>query len=315
MENKRNVFFAITSIILMIGGGLLLCQTLNVYYHSLAPFAVIALSFLSVFLYVAGAALMGMCVTRNNYRYMDDMNGGIVFALLLVATGLLLLGFNTRFLPVVLKSFFFSLPMILFVIGSICLCKRHLIWGIILIALGKYFLLSKIEKVFPDALVIDQFLSVYWPVVIILFGIIIMLSIITNSKNFCVHTKVKWKKDNIPNENENHDGKINYKFTFSGTEQVILDPVFRGGNIDITFGGMDLDLRRTTLAEGDTYLYINVVFGGLEITVPDHWDVELRQNRFAGGIEDSRKNHNTEKDLTRKLIIVAKCSFGGIDIK
>ena len=315
-KDKRNVLFVISSIILMVGSGLLLTQTLNVYSFSLQAFAVISLTLLSVLLYILGATLMGRCMIKNNgHRFMNDINGGLVFALLLVASGMLLLGFNTAFLPDVWEGFFFSWPMLLFIIGCITLCKRQFFWGIILIALGKFFLLSNVSNIYPDALALyEKIISTYWPVGIILIGILILLSIFSRSKMFHFHTKLEWTGDKTPNESENQDGKINYKFTFSGTEQVILDPVFKGGNIDITFGGMELDLKRTSLAEGDTYLYVNVVFGGIEISVPDHWDIEIRQNRFAGGIEDSRVK-GLEKDRTRKLIVIAKCTFGGIDIK
>ena len=301
----------------MLGSGLLLTLTLNVYYISLHAFATISLTLLSVFLYVLGATLMGRSLAKKNVHRCanNDVNGGLIFALILVAVGLLLLGFNTGFFPVVWKGFFFSWAMLIFIFGCGCLCDRHFIWGIILIVIGKFFLLSNVSNIYPDALVLyEKIISTYWPIGIIFIGLLILLSIFTRSKMFYVRTKVQWKDDKIPNESENHDGKINYKFTFSGTEQVILDPVFKGGNIDITFGGMELDLRRTSLAEGDTYLYINVVFGGIEITAPDNWDIEIRQNRFAGGIEDSRVK-GLEKDKTRKLIVIAKCTFGGIDIK
>jgi len=315
-KNKRNALFLITSIILIIGSCLLLALTLNVFYSSLHAFAVISLTLLSLFLYVLGATLMGRCFVKNDgYKCRNDINGGLVFALLLVASGLLLLGFNTGFLPVVWKGFFFSWAMLIFIIGCGCLCKRHFIGGLILVAIGKYFLFSEVSDIYPDVLAIyEKFISTYWPIGIIFIGLLILLSIFTRSKKFYFHAKVRWKGDNTPNESENHEGKINYYLTFSGTEQVILDPVFKGGNIDITFGGMELDLRRTSLAEGDTYLYVKVVFGGVEITAPDHWDIEIRQNRFAGGIEDSRVK-GLEKDKTRKLIIVAKCTFGGIEIK
>jgi len=304
----------------MAAGGLLLYLTLNVYFYSLQPFLVITLTFLSMFIYVTGATLMGRCGRKNGYRFLNESNNGLEFASHLVAAGLLLLGFNTGFFPSVWKGFFFSWPMLLFALGAINICKRHhFIWGIILTAIGTFFLFSKIEHIYPDILLYEQFFSTYWPVGIIFIGIIIFISILFRPKfhNQYHNSNVKNKcnEGKIPNDDENKDGKINYKFTFSGTEQVILDPLFRGGNIDITFGGMELDLRRTSLTEGDTYLYVNVVFGGVEITVPDHWDIEIRQNRFAGGIEDSRKNNNTEKDHTRKLIVVAKCTFGGIDIK
>jgi Membrane-bound serine protease (ClpP class) len=316
-KNKRDVLFFISSIILMIAGGLLLTLTLNVYYLSLHAFAAISLTLLSIFLYVFGATLMGRCLAKKNVHRCanNDVNGGLVFALILVAVGLLLLGFNTGFLPAVWKGFFFSWAILIFIFGCGCLCNRHFIWGIILMVVGKFFLLSNVSNIYPDALVLyEKIISTYWPIGIIFIGLLILLSIFTRSKKFYLHTKVRWRGDNTPNESENHDGKINYYLTFSGTEQVILDPVFKGGNIDITFGGMELDLRRTSLAEGDTYLYVKVVFGGVEITAPDHWDIEIRQNRFAGGIEDSRVK-GLEKDKTRKLIIVAKCTFGGIEIK
>ena len=306
---EKNVLFAIISIALMTGSSLLLVQTLNAYFHSLLPLPVIALAFLSVLLYVIGAIFMGRCII-NGQRF----SSSIVFALLLVAIGMLLLGFNTGILPVVWKGFFFSWAMLLFILGCFSFYKRNFPFGVILIASGIFFISRKIVKIYPDVSVFDQFFSTYWPVGIVLLGVIIILSIIFNPKCSKLNAKVEWKENCGTNENENHDGKINYKFVFSGTEQVILDPVFKGGNIDVTFGGLEFDLRHTSLAEGNTFLYINVVFGGVEITVPDNWDIEIRQNRFAGGIEDSRKKH-IEKDHTRKLIIIAKCTFGGIDIK
>ena len=301
----------------MIGGGLLLNQTLNVYYNTSSALFVVSLSILSVFLYLAGASLMGRCANKNNVRHSwSGISNNIVFALALVAAGALLLGFNTAYLPPVWKGFFFSWPMLLLAIGIVHVCKFQFLWGIILAAVGKFFLFTKVSAMFPGEVLYEQFASTYWPVLIIVCGVLILLSpFLGFGKRSKTCSKNKWNENNTPNENENNDGNINYNFTFSGTEQVILDPVFRGGNIDVTFGGLELDLRRTSLAEGDTYLYINAVFGGVEIKVPDNWDIEIRQNRFAGGIEDSRKNNNTEKDRTRKLIVVAKCTFGGIDIK
>ena len=317
LKKRQNVLLAISSIVLMTGGGLLLNQTLNFYYNTLSAFIVILLSILSVIIFVVGASLMGRCVNINNVRhYRNGMSNSIIFALVLVATGMLLLGFNTAYFPSAWNGFFFSWPMLLLVIGIVHFCNCHFLWGIILAAIGKFFLFTKVSVLFPEEAIYEQFASTYWPVLIIVCGVAIFLStILSFGKRSITCSKSKWKENNTSEESENNDGKINYRFIFSGSEQVILDPIFKGGNIDITFGGMDLDLSRTSLAEGDTFMYINVVFGGIEITVPDHWDIEIRQNRIAGGIEDSRKNKNTEIDRTRKLIVVAKCTFGGIDIK
>ena len=114
IKKRQNILLAISSVILMTGGGLLLNQTLNVYYNTSSALFVVSLSILSVFLYLTGASLMGRCANKNNVRQSwSGISNNIVFALALVAAGMLLLGFNTAYLPPVWKGFFFSWPMLL----------------------------------------------------------------------------------------------------------------------------------------------------------------------------------------------------------
>ena len=315
-KNKKSVLFATSAIVLMIGGGLLLYQTVNVFYYELSALAVISLLLLSMFLYVAGASLIGQCI-RNNTNYpSSDKGKGIVFALLLIAVGLLLLGFNTGNLPLIWKKFFFSWPVLVFIIGAINIIRKsYFTFGIIAVAVGAFFSLSKVVDIFPDSFVYKQFASIYWPALIIVLGVLIIVSIALKPKR----TKqecFKGCRDKAygTNEDDNKDGKINYRLIFSGTEQVVLDPVFKGGNINITFGGMELDLRRTFLPEGDTFLHVKATFGGVEITAPESWDIEVRSNAFLGGVDDSR-NKDADRDKSRRLIIVSQCTFGGLVIQ
>lgn len=64
------------------------------------------------------------------------------------------------------------------------------------------------------------------------------------------------------------DGVLHSENTFSGIRQVVLDEFFKGGTIQNSFGGTIIDLRRTTLPEGETFLDIDCTFGGIEIYVP-----------------------------------------------
>jgi predicted membrane protein len=315
-KNKKNGLLAIPALLLMIGSGALLGWTINDLYNTVSPLWVISLSFISVLLYITGASLMGWSLRkRNRYSSYEHAHNGVLFAFLLIAGGLLMLFFNTGTLNPVWKSFFFSWPMLLCIIGAINVCKFHFISGITCAAAGKFFLIEKAAGIFPGNFAYEQFASTYWPALIIICGVLILSGILFHPgrcrRN---HYKGNWEKDYIPDENENNDGKINYRFTFGGTEQVILDPVFRGGTIDVTFGGMELDLRRTSLAEGDTFLYVKAVLGGVEITAPDNWEIEIHSKGFVGGVSDSRVK-NIDKDRTRKLILVAKSTFGGIEIK
>ena len=316
IRKRQNALLAILSVISMIGGGALLYQTLNVYYNYSSALVVISLLILSVCLYVAGAVMMGRCANMNNTRYFHSgINGSVVFALTVVAVGLLLLGFNTGDLPAEWKRFFFSWPMMLLVMGVAQMFKSHSWGGIALTITGIFFLFTKVSTLFPDDIFYKQFVSTYWPILIIAGGLLILLTTAMGSGRHFSRNRNRWRFRNTSNESESNDGRINYRFVFGGTERVVLDPVFRGGNVDISFGGMELDLRRTSLAEGDTFLYINVVFGGVEIMVPDDWNVECRSNSFAGGCVDDSKRKDLEKDRTRKLIIITRCTFGGVEIR
>jgi len=315
-KKNNSVLYAMLSIALMIGSGFLLFLTINRMYGVSSAFATLSLSLLAIFLFVAGASLMRIINPKEKLNYsFNEKDGGIQIALLLIAAGSLLLCFNTELLNPVWKSFFFSWPMLVFVIGALCICKSHLIFGLIVAACSIFFMIDKAAVIYPNEMVIEQLTANFWPAIFIISGVVIFIYIITKPKSYLNwHCKGNWKENYAAEENENKDGKINYRFVFSGTEQVILDPVFKGGTIETTFGGMELDLRRTTLAEGNTYLYINTTFGGVDIMAPDTWDIELKSHSFAGGVTDSRIKH-LEIDRTRKLIIVAKSTFGGITIR
>jgi predicted membrane protein len=314
MEKLKNALFVACSIVLMVGGGLLLDQALNLFYNTSSAVTVISWSLFSVFLYIAGAVLMGRCTMRRctnkdrSHRSYAGIHDGTVCALLLIAAGLFLLGFNTGNLPHEWKSFFFSWQMLLFVIGSVSMCRFHFISGIIIAASGIFFLHSRVAGIYPGD-IYESFMSTFWPVLIIALGILLFFAIIFKPK------RCGWKcVDERGNEAQNADGKINYRFVFSGTEQVILDPIFRGGSIEATFGGMELDLRRTSLPEGDTFLHVKITLGGVVMTIPDSWEIEIHQKSFAGCVNDSRVK-NSDKDKSRKLVIMAKCTLGGIEIK
>jgi predicted membrane protein len=285
--------------------------------HQTSALTILTLVLLSLFIYILGASIIGRSVRfKKVFHSTDDMQNGILFAFLLIAAGALMICFNTALLNPVWKPFFLSWQMLLFVLGAICICRSHFIWGILLAATGKFFLIEKAAALFPNEIPFEHFTATYWPVIFIIVGVVIVLSFfIRPTKCSKAHPKGQhWMNDCQTDNNENNDGKINYRFVFSGTEQVILDPVFKGGTIETVFAGLELDLRRTSLAEGKTYLYVTAVFGGVEITAPDNWDIELSSVSFFGGINDSRKKH-ADIDHSRKLIIVGKTTFGGITVK
>lgn len=88
----------------------------------------------------------------------------------------------------------------------------------------------------------------------------------------------------------------------------------KGGTIQNSFGGTVIDLRRTTLPEGETFLDIDCTFGGIEIYVPSDWKVVFRCTTCLGGCQDKRFGGGMI-DQNRILVIRGDLTFGGIDIK
>lgn len=245
---------------------------------------------------------------RNAGKYTST---AVTIGIILIAVGAIIVFANMGFIPFAWRHFFISWQMLLVVFGIIALWKGNKTAGSIFLLVGAFFLLSKISILWPSVTVFGNgFTRNFWPLLIILCGVCL---IITSRKNsaFIGYGNNGQKVEDMGSK----DGYINYNFTFSGTEQVFLEPVFKGGNIRTTFGGATLDLRRSSLPEdGPAVLNIDTTFGGVTIIVPENWCVEVRQNSLFGGFTDSRYSHPLYNG-NQKLIINAKCTFGGGEVK
>ncbi len=245
---------------------------------------------------------------------------GIGFGLILVLAGALLLAFNFGALPHALKKVVFSWPMLLIAIGTFNLFKRQLTSGVILILVGIFFIIPRIIHQFPGVLpqLDDNFTSVYWPVLLIIAGTIIIIS------RFIAPDK--WGSEFKHGDTKNYQkytGKAVYAHQHGGFEKnsifgsgqhIVLDPEFQGGEVNAIFGGVTLDLRKTNLPDGISYLEINAVFGGVTLYVPANWLVEMSMDSIFGGFEDKRM-FSEEIDTTRKLVVKGSCIFGGGELR
>ena len=243
---------------------------------------------------------------------------GLFFGLLVTLVGTFLLAFNLGWLDVSLRQIIFTWPMIFVVFGVITLAHRQYFVTLFWLALGTFFLLPKIATVYPEILpgIDGDFASKYWPALIILLGIGVILSRIFGKKMFFVFgTNIDSFGQIEHNKADEKDGIYNRNVVFGGVEDVFLEPVFCGGNISVVFGGVGLDLRKTTLNEGDTRLHIDVVFGGVELRVPDSWKVVQELKSTFGGVEEDRKIWVADIDESRRLIITGSVTFGGCEIQ
>jgi len=253
----------------------------------------------------------------KNLRHHGRLRG-IGFGLIIMVIGLLLLGYNTGLLSPVTKSIVFSLPMFLVALGVYQFFKRHLTPGIILILVGGFFIIPRIISVYPALFpgFSGDFAALYWPFLLIGTGIVLILN-----RTFFWNKSHYWKDGDYGHYHRHHRKyeAVNPEFeknaVFGSGEYIVLDPVFKGGELNAVFGGITLDLRKTTIPEGETVIDVNSVFGGVTIYVPTDWLIELHVDPIFGGFSDTRLVDEKTMDSSRKLLITGACVFGGGEIR
>lgn len=237
----------------------------------------------------------------------------LFWGVLIVLVGVIYLLFNFGVLPVEWKSVILSWQMLLILIGVTQFCYRHYSLGIATFVFGALFLFPKLAPLIGLSYSSVTFHNVFWPVVIIFVGLLI----ITHRCHHChAHRQYLsgWRGHHAQYPYQDRkDGRVNYHLIMNGIDEIFLEPVFRGGEINNVMGGMKLDLRKTTLPEGVTTLEVDVICGGVDIIVPEDWYVEVVVDSFLGGFEDKRAGNGTFAD--RKLIIKVNAILGGGDIR
>jgi predicted membrane protein len=110
--------------------------------------------------------------------------------------------------------------------------------------------------------------------------------------------------------------KIEDLSLFGGGEKVFHSAAFQGGTITAIFGGSKLDLTDCKLKEGDQYLDVTIIFGGMTLIIPDSWKIQIDVVPLFGGFSTKQARTNVQIiDSTAVLHIRGIVIFGGGEIK
>ena len=215
----------------------------------------------------------------------------------------------------------------------------------VLIVLGVVFLLGNLDIINVD---IGDLLSTWWPLILILLGVIglfqargtpvgsifliviggVFLLITNDVADFDIlwpiviigaglwilfHNRVSNRTSRRSTAAGVDKDSINVSALFSGSEQRVTSQSFQGGNVSASFGAVELDLRGARLAE-NAVLNVNIFMGGVELSVPDEWVVNVNGSPVLGGIEYSRTQPKVTESAPT-LTINASIAFGGLEIK
>ena len=100
---------------------------------------------------------------------------------------------------------------------------------------------------------------------------------------------------------------------FGQIDHAIIEKPFRGAVASTAFGETRLNLTRTNLPEGDSFLEVNNAFATTKITVPASWCVQVTVGSFMGDIKDRRTEKAPAGD--RRLIVRGANAFGSIELE
>jgi predicted membrane protein len=266
-------------------------------------------------------------VNMNTQKKSHSWLVGIIFVLL----GGALIARNTGLIPHTLHGIIVSWQMLLIVLGIGSIVKRRTFHfhGLVLIFAGIFFIVPKLVRVFPSmfgGINADSFVSVYWPVLLIVGGLTLILHIPVHHRRCHTYRRSercyqRFGRNDSPNDtsaqNEgdcSREGNFSKTCIFGSGNYIVIDTEFKGGTLQAIFGGIELDLRKAHLPEGETCLNIEAIFGGISLFVPDNWSIEVNIESVLGGADDNRRIIEAVDD-TRKLIITGSAVFGGVEIR
>ncbi|HSR51188.1 MAG TPA: DUF5668 domain-containing protein [Acidobacteriota bacterium] len=99
-----------------------------------------------------------------------------------------------------------------------------------------------------------------------------------------------------------------------GVEKASASSDFQGGELTVFMGGIELDLRQAQIMAEEAVVSVFVMWGGINIRVPEDWTVVVEGVPFMGGYADKTRQPR-EDGIKQRLIVRGTVIMGGAEIK
>lgn len=243
---------------------------------------------------------------KNKQHYSGSNNLSFGVILLIIGSILLL-----DRMEIIDFSWVFSWPFILIGIGLYSIIRHGLKneFGIIMFLIGSFFLIRR-ENFIPD-----EYYDYLLPGGIILVGLYLVFS--RSSKfGFSKLDTEKGVDENIGVSNAKvvESDFIKAEAVFASVQRRLITKDFKGGKISSVFGGADIDLSKAEIKDS-AVLDVEVIFGGLKLIIPPHWEIQADVSNVFSGIEDKRAFPSVDEADRKILYIKGSVNFGGLEFK
>ncbi|MEO8276284.1 MAG: hypothetical protein ABI639_08695 [Thermoanaerobaculia bacterium] len=218
----------------------------------------------------------------------------LVLGLAIVVFGSILLLDNLNLVEAqpLLRYFF---PGVLMLVGMTVLAQRS-IWGWLWIAAGAWVLGEKLEVIQVD------FFSLFLPATLVLVG---------GSLVYRTFVRPTIASRTTPAA-EDPSNYVRAFAVMSGNERRLSAAQFRGGDLAAFMGGVNLDLRQSKIGPEGAVLDAFAFWGGIEIKVPENWQVRSEVLPLMGGYEDKTRPNPAAIEGT--LVIRGFAIMGSVEV-
>lgn len=233
---------------------------------------------------------------------MKRNRGDLLFGLLVLAIGIVLLTNSLGFTRVSVLALLFRYWPVFIIVGGVGLLLNHrnrgeVISGILVSILGIALLLRNVGYIHFDLSILFK---LFWPVLLILVGLIILTG-------------------------RHSNGKSNIAL-MGGVERTKMPWALDETAFYAVMGGIELDFSLAEIPEGTTVIDLIAVMGGIEIKVSKNIELECDGFALLGGVEmldksaggiisSASTSYTPSEPTTKKLIFHCRAVMGGIEIK
>ncbi|HZT06110.1 MAG TPA: LiaF domain-containing protein [Chloroflexota bacterium] len=185
-------------------------------------------------------------------------------------------------------------PLVIVLLGASHLLTNRgaAIGPVIVMVIGLALLAGTLE------LVPGGTLALVWPLILMAIGASILLH--RSSADIATTTD---------------QNNLDLSVGFSGITHISRSQQFRTARLNATCGGIVLDLRQAKLDPAGATVTAKTTCGGIEIRVPDGWQVEMTGTPIFGGYDMKDLEADVVAPGAPRLKIDVSALFGGVTVK
>lgn len=214
---------------------------------------------------------------------------------LIVIGGLLILDRTTSIDAWDLITQWWPLILIFYGLASLTRCRTSNSQGWILLVAG---LILQAQQL---GVVTRSHWHFIWPIAIIVFGLWLILN---------------RPRANTVVDRTNRSDVLDITTIFGSSNEVMNSQSFRGGQVFVLFGDVDVDLRNVNFAVERAAIEVNVIFGDLEIIVPRNCRLEFKPLAILGEAKEDILEHREESAEPHATIYIhGVVLFGALKVR